>query len=160
MNVSIEYRINQASIGEIAQHLFRCEADFVPPLNGRVVIGDYAIKIASKATRFEAWSGDTLVGLVAVYCNDLVNRVAHITNVSVLRQWTGQGIAARLIKQCIEHAKAVALGQICLEVAADNAPVVQLYKKVGFVVIKTNGALLTMALPIEQKERHGHPTQL
>ena len=98
MSAAIEYRLNMASAAQIAEHLLRCDADFVPPLSGRVEIRDYAQKIASKATRFEAWSGGTLVGLVAAYCNDRDKRIAFITSVSVLREWTGKGIAARLMK--------------------------------------------------------------
>jgi len=70
----VEYLSNKASEVEIAEHLSRCEADFVPPLSGRLEINDYAKKIASKAMRFEAWSDGRLVGLVAGYCNDQEKR--------------------------------------------------------------------------------------
>ena len=79
MRAEIDYLSNKASEAEIAEHLSRCDADFVPPLSGRVEINEYAKKIANKATRFEAWSGGMLVSLVAAYCNDheKAHRIHH-----------------------------------------------------------------------------------
>ena len=56
MNSTIKFFLNKASETDIAEHLEACDADFVPPLTGRVEINSYAKKIVSKATRFEAWS--------------------------------------------------------------------------------------------------------
>ena len=149
MSVAVEYLVNKASEAEIADHLRCCDADFVPTLSERVEIPNYAQKIASKATRFEAWVNDTLVGLVAAYCNDQETRVGHITNVSVIKLWTGKGIAARLIDQCVVHAKAAGMQQIGLEVAADNMPAIKLYKKSGFAAGKLNERFVPMKLNLE-----------
>jgi ribosomal protein S18 acetylase RimI-like enzyme len=154
MNHSIEYLLNKASAAEIAEHLARCDADFVPALSDRVEINNYARKIASKATRFEAWSGGTLVGLVAAYCNDQEKRISYLTSVSVLRAWTGKGIAARLVSQCVEYAKALGIQQISLEVASDNVHAITLYGKSGFVAREANAPFITMSLHLESKEEH------
>jgi ribosomal protein S18 acetylase RimI-like enzyme/SAM-dependent methyltransferase len=146
MNASIEYLLNKASEAEIAEHLSRCNADFVPPLSGRVEIRNYAQKIENKATRFEAWSGDTLVGLVAAYCNDRENGFAYITSVSVLKEIMGKGITAHLLSQCIEHAKTSGMLQVTLEVASDNTPAIKLYEKSGFVAGKVNAPFVSMSL--------------
>ena len=149
MTVAVEFLENWASEAEIAEHLQSCDADFMPPLRVRVEIREYAQKIASKSTRFEAWSGGALVGLVATYCNDQETRIAHITSVSVLKGWTGKGIAARLLGQCIAHAKAVGMQQISLEVAGDNMPAIKLYEKNGFVAAKLNDPLVPMKLVLK-----------
>ena len=154
MNASIEFLLNKASVAQIAEHLLQCDADFVPHLSGRVEIGDYAQKIASKATRFEAWSGGTLVGLVAAYCNDQENHIAYITSVSVLRAWTSNGIAARLVGQCVEHAKTSGMRQISLEVREENTPAIKLYEKSGFVAAKADAPFVTMNLYLESGEEH------
>jgi len=158
MNATIGYLLNKASVAQIAEHLSRCDADFVPPLGGRVEIGDYAGKIASKATRFEAWSRGTLVGLVAAYCNDRDKRIAYITSVSVLREWTGKGIAAHLLSQCVEHAKASGMRQISLEVAGGNAPAIKLYEESGFIAGRADASLVTMVLTFENGEEHEQQT--
>lgn len=144
MSAVVHFRRNTASAAQIAEHLGRCDADFVPPLSARVDIGSYAEKIASKAMRFEAWADGLLLGLVAAYCNDREHGIAYITSVSVLKAWTGQGIAARLLDQCVEHALASGLQRVSLEVASDNAPAINLYEKSGFVAGRTGTPYLGM----------------
>jgi ribosomal protein S18 acetylase RimI-like enzyme len=154
MSESIEYRLNRASESEIADHLLCCDVDFVPPLSGRVEIKNYVQKIASKATRFEAWLDDALVGLVAVYCNDRESRTAYVTSVSVLKELMGKGIATRLMSQCIEYAKASGMRRISLEVASNNAPAIRVYEKSGFVAHKADTPSVTMNLYLENGEEH------
>lgn len=154
MTAAVEYRLNTASEAEIVEHLSRCDAAFVPTLSGRVEINGYAKKIASNAMRFEALVGDSLVGLVAAYCNDQDKGIAYITSVSVLREWMGNGIAACLMKQCIEHVKASGILQISLEVSRDNTPAISLYEKSGFVAGNTNGPLVSMHLYLKSGKEH------
>ena len=158
MSAAVEFLLNAASAAQIADHLRCCDADFMPPLSGRVEIGDYAKRIASKATRFEAWSGGTLVGLVAAYCNDHEKRIAYVTSVSVLRAWTSEGIAERLVGQCIENAKAAGMRQISLDVAQNNTHAIKLYEKSGFVAGKVNASVITMGLYLEDGEEHEQQT--
>ena len=152
MNTPIEFLLNKASTEEVAEHLLRCDSEFVPPLSGRVEMTDYAQKITSKATRFEAWSGGTLVGLVAAYCNDQVKRTAYITSVSLLKAWAGKGIAAHLMSWCVEHVKALGMRQVSLEVASDNTMAIRLYEKSGFVAGKAKALFVTMDLYLENGE--------
>lgn len=148
----VEYCLNVATSDEIAEHLRKSDADFVPPLSGRVEILDYARKITNHATRFEAWAAGTLIGLVAVYNNDFEARIAHITSVSVIREWTGKGIASRLLAQCIEHAKASGMRLISLEVARDNGPAIKLYAKYGFIVNEAESPVARMGLHLKDGE--------
>jgi ribosomal protein S18 acetylase RimI-like enzyme len=154
MSATVEYLLNHASAAEIAKHLSRCDADFVPPLNSRIEIKDYAAKITGKAMRFEAWSGGKMIGLVAAYCNDQKNRIAYITSVSLLKEWTGKGIAAHLLHQCIEHAKASGMQKIGLEVASNNTSALKLYEKSGFATGKVDAAFVTMSLYLKSGEEH------
>lgn len=154
MSEEAKYVLNKASEVEIAKHLARCDAEFIPPLSRRVEIIDYAKKIANKAVRFEAWYGDSLVGLVAVYCNNREQRIAYITSVSVLHEWTGKGIAASLLKQSIEYAKAAEMQQISLEVATKNTSAIKLYEKSGFAVGKVNGVFVSMVLNLKNGKEH------
>lgn len=154
MSAAVEYLLNKASETEIAEHLSSCDTDFVPPLSGRVEINEYAQKILSKASRFEAWSGGTLVGLIAAYCNDQEKRIAYITSVSVLKEWNGKGIAACLMSRCIKDMKALGMRQVCLEVASDNTPAIRLYEKNGFVVDKANAPFVTMNLYLKSGKEY------
>lgn len=149
MNEVVEYLLNKASVAEIAQHLRTCDTGFVPPLSCRVEIKDYAQKILCYAVRFEAWSDGTLIGLVAAYCNDQDMRTAYITSVSVLKEWTGKGVATCLMSLCIKHVNALGMKQICLEVASNNIPAIRLYEKSGFAVNAANALFVNMHLYLE-----------
>lgn len=152
MRAAVEHLLNKATEAEITEHLSLCDAYFVPPLSGRIVLSDYAKKMVSKAMRFEAWSEGTLVGLVAAYCNDQEQYIAYITSVSVLREWTGKGVASQLVKHCIEHMKALGMRQIGLEVDTGNMPAFKLYKENGFVEGNANASFVTMNLYLKSGE--------
>lgn len=129
----IIYCSNQASEEEVASHLWRCDVDFIPPLSSRIEIGNYAAKIVSNATRFEAWFGSNLVGLVAIYCNDKKDFLAFISNVSIQKDMSGKGIARNLLQQSIEYVMTLGVKNIILKVDISNSRAIRLYEKIGFI---------------------------
>jgi ribosomal protein S18 acetylase RimI-like enzyme len=139
----------EASASQIAEHLRRGEADFIPPLAERMDIDDYARKIATRAVRFEAWAGDTLVGLVAVYRNDPDRRVAFVTSVSVVPEHRGRGIAATLLASAIDDARREGFGRIALEVSRANATALRLYSNAGFKMEAGEGRMVRMGLELQ-----------
>ena len=154
MKKSVEYHLNKATVPVIVDHLLHCDDDFIPPLSNRVKINDYAIKISSKATRFEAWSGGRLVGFVAAYCNNSDTRMAFITTVSVLKARMGEGIASRMLRQCVDYTNASGMEQIKLVVDCNNRAAIRLYKKIGFVMDELNVQFVTMKLHLNCGEAH------
>ena len=148
MSGPIACSLNQATEAAIAEHLNRCDADFVSKLGERVNIGSYAHKIAVNATRFEAWVDGELIGLVAAYCNDRACRIGYITSVSVLRAWQGRGVAMHLLEQCIERLKELGFERIELAVDSGNAGATKLYEKKSFIVNKVVGQTTSMHLNI------------
>jgi ribosomal protein S18 acetylase RimI-like enzyme len=145
----IEYKVKTASELEIKTHLAACNSNFIPPLSERVNINEYSKKIAEKAITFEAWSGNDLVGLLAAYFNDTVTQTAFITNVSLLKDYMGAGIAAELLKKCIKYAKENKTKSIELEVAKDNEHAVAFYKKFNFVICASRELIFKMKLEME-----------
>jgi ribosomal protein S18 acetylase RimI-like enzyme len=135
-----------ASVEQIGIYLSQCDTDFIPPLSQRVNIDDYAKKIINNAVRFEAWSGDILIGLVASYFSEQERPVAYITSVSVLREWMRRGITSHLMEQCITYAKDLGIRQIKLEVERGNMPALKLYEKYGFIAAKLNETNFIMSL--------------
>jgi GNAT superfamily N-acetyltransferase len=144
MNSVVQFAINKASAAQVEHHLRCCDAQFVPRLSLRVDLVAYAEKLVQRATGFEAWSEGELVGLVAAYFDNIEQRLAHITNVSVVDAWKGQGIAATLVQQCLDHAKRSGMHTISLEVSADNAAARRLYDKAGFQTVNPQAGNLTM----------------
>ncbi len=58
---------------------------------------------------------------------------AHITNIGVLPQYRGRGIAGQLVATMIKNAEAHGCQAITLEVRVGNEPAIRLYRKYGFV---------------------------
>lgn len=57
---------------------------------------------------------------------------AQITNVAILPEFRGQGIATQLMKEMIERSKVRGATAMTLEVRPSNAPALALYGKFGF----------------------------
>ena len=155
MSEELIYRIDTATVSEIADHLRQRDADFLPPLSGRVEIAAYASKLVANAVRFEAWAAGRLVGLIAVYCNDPVGEVAYVSSVSVLKEQAGRGIASTLMSECIEHVVHMGMRRIRLEVSLDNELALRLYERHGFSLVaqEMRGATMELDL-IGRKDRY------
>jgi ribosomal protein S18 acetylase RimI-like enzyme len=151
MNEQIAYLLNQATEAEIMQHLRECDTAFMPRLSQRLDLHEYARKIFNHAVRFEAWSGGTLVGLVAAYCNDEKTRRAFITSVSVLEHWRGRGIAGILVRQCTDYAGQSAMRLVSLEVARSDAAAIKVYKRSGFVPGEARADSIMMHLTLDPR---------
>lgn len=136
MSTLIEFHCNTASEGQLRDHLLCCDSDFLPPLSDRVDIDNYAHKIFVSSIRFEAWSTHELVGLLAIYCNNIIEQTAYITNISVLKECRRFGIASSLIDQCIGYVKFIGYKHIELETECRNEFTINFYLKNKFLVKK------------------------
>lgn len=133
----ISYKINQSDYEAIKKHLNVCDVYFVPKLSDKVKIDEYAIKIKNNATRVEAWNEDTLVGLVAFYYN-IEKPYAFITNVSILNEFKGMGIAKKLMQEVINQSQHLKIKEIELEVNKFNSNAINLYKFFNFEIDDEN----------------------
>jgi ribosomal protein S18 acetylase RimI-like enzyme len=158
MTDSVELRANKAAATEIATHLARTDDAFLPRLSERVDIGEYAAKIADNAERFEAWANGSLVGLVAAYFNEADARAAYITSVSVIAEYRNQGLAARLLVECVEYAKRELYMGISLDVDRENQRAIALYEALGFSVVNVTGRTFRMHLDTREDVRMGSQT--
>src|SRR4051795_2001078 len=128
---TLQYRRDTATNDDVHAHLTRCDADFTPPLSARLDLGDYAAKLAERAARFEAWDGGQLVGLVAAYVTPGAPE-AFISNVSVVSELRGHGVAAALVADCIDRARGSGAATLRLEVATADRAAGQFYEKLVF----------------------------
>lgn len=146
-----EYAIDRSTVWDIQAHLFDCDAAFLPPLSSRLNLQEYAQKLASHAVRVEAWFGENLIGLVAVYCNDPTRETAFISNVSVHAQHRGKGIARILMQLAIKHTRELGFKSIELDVNEQATVALSLYQGLGFYFISSsrNPIRLRLMLPHE-----------
>jgi ribosomal protein S18 acetylase RimI-like enzyme len=146
----IQIHINHSEVGHIANHLRNCDELFLLELTKRVRIDDYALKIQTRAMRFEAWEDGQLIGLVAAYCNDHKLAQAFITSVSVVPRSQGQGIASRLLQRCIVTIGDLKFRRIRLEVKRLNEPAIRLYQKHGFILEMQDNEKVYMNVELSQ----------
>lgn len=146
MNALQSIDCNRASVTEIRAHLAACDENFVPRLSSRVDLDAYAAKIACHAERIEAWASGQLVGLVAVYCNDLASGRAYVTSVSVLPGWQRHGIASSILAQCLANLRQRGFQRVELQVDARNHSAARLYRQHGFAPLHTDGTSETLQL--------------
>jgi ribosomal protein S18 acetylase RimI-like enzyme len=143
-DTKLTFQEKSASADEIFFHLQLCNESFVPPLDQKVNLAEYARKIFEKSITFEAWHDHKLVGLIAAYFNDVAKQDGYITSVSVIPAYKGKGIASALMKRCIEFARQQHFRHITLEVHEKNDQAIQLYKKFNFTIFEHRNALFKM----------------
>lgn len=139
-------RHNTASATEIAAHLRICDGSFVPPLSSRVVIDDYAQKLAAYAERVELWADGVLIGLAAFYANR--QPAAYVTSISVLPSWQKRHLARQMLTECIRRARGLNFASMTLEVSSDHTAALALYRAQGFTIMETATGVTTMILPL------------
>ncbi len=149
MNSGIRYSEQLASLKDVLDHLYACNESHTPKLSERVDLSAYAEKIVANTSVFEAWQSGRLIGLVAVYFNRVPN--AYITNVSVIPECMGMGIANKLMEKCVTYARQNEFKTIELEVINGNTAAVKLYKKFGFDIVETTESSMLLELYIEEK---------
>ena len=85
------------------------------------------------AVQFVALDGERVVGWADIFA-DWAHALAHRGHlgIGVLPGYRGRGLGERLLSACIAKATAQGLTRIELEVRADNAAAMALYRKLGF----------------------------
>ncbi|MFN3991451.1 MAG: GNAT family N-acetyltransferase [Tabrizicola flagellatus] len=127
-----DFDIDRSSLTDVLRHLQAHDDAFQPPLSSRVNLEDYSRKLFDNAVRFEAWVGNDLVGLVAIYCNSKDEDGAFVSNVSVLAGHAGKGIARRLMQFAIAHVVGLGFSSMHLEVDRRAVRAMHLYLALGF----------------------------
>ena len=145
MPTRLIFAVNGGEVVDINRHLTACNDHFDPCLSDRICLETYSQKLFETAICFEAWDGSRLVGLLAAYCNDTVNKRAFVTNVSVCRDWWRQGLASRLLDMFLSTAIDLKLTTASLEVEENNIGAIHLYKKHGFEIIDKTGRYVCMS---------------
>jgi ribosomal protein S18 acetylase RimI-like enzyme len=89
--------------------------------------------VADDAVQFMAVDGAQVVGWADVF-PAWAPAVAHVGSLGMglLPAWRGQGLGRRLLQACIDKAQARGITRIELEVRADNAAAIGLYRALGF----------------------------
>lgn len=124
--------VQDQSESRIFGFLRNVDCDFCPPLSSRVDLAEYAKKLSLCATNLFAISRGVDVGHVAFYSNDLINKRAFLSSVSLKKEVRGSGLALYLLEEVFSRCKSDGAGSVYLKVDERNARAVEFYRKNGF----------------------------
>ena len=145
----VTYQTKTATEKNIFLHLEDCDNNFTPPLSERTDLASYAKKLFERSVTFEAWNEDRLIGLIAAYLSADDIRSVFITNISVIKEFTGKGMASRLLRNCIAHCAKNDYFVINLEVNRNNSQAIGFYEKHQFKQSGTRGDSLVLTLNLK-----------
>ncbi len=129
--MEISYKKSSNNFCCIYDHLQKVNSLFTPSLDLRVDLKEYADKLNDKAINLEAWHSDILIGLLSYYLNEQLNEV-FVTNVSVLKEFQGAGIASELLNKMFEDNDVKSKSKIRLFASSKDEKLLNFYKKRGF----------------------------
>ena len=94
---------------DIENYLNNLDLNFIPQLSKIVNIDKYSRKLADNADHFCLFDENELIGFIAMYCNNLKSKTAFISSVSIHPNYTGRGLAKKVLREAVRYAKENAL---------------------------------------------------
>lgn len=123
------------SFVEFSEFLSLTEKDFVPPLCSRINVSEYYHKLSQNAEFIACYDGCSLVGLMAVYCNDKVNKTTYGSFLAVLSQYRGLKIAPRILEEV--EKMSLLKGMCRIKLDTNNVIAYKCYLKNGYKLVET-----------------------
>lgn len=122
--------INEARLGKLVQDL---DDEYKPPISSLVDnLQTYTRKMINNAIVVIAKYNDEDVGFIATYCNDINERKAYITSLSVKKDYQLKHIGKKLVDIAISDSILNNMLIIELEVQKENISAIRFYEKYGF----------------------------
>lgn len=130
----------RGSVEDYEAHLKACDALFPTALSERIDLHEYARKLHDRATSFELWDDDQLIGLLAAYFDTDVAFISHICVLPEAPKGSGHDLLIRLLDEAAWQQKQL----IRLHVETTNTHAISFYGKHGFIGIGQVGNDLIM----------------
>lgn len=128
--MNIRYDINGVSKEELFAYFKVVNNDFPVPLDTIVNLEDYVAKIISNAIIFNARIDSILVGVIAVYFNNMELKLGYITSVSCC--WKRLGISSCLLEMAKDYGRINGFEIVRTQVDKENIASIRLHQKKGF----------------------------
>lgn len=143
------YKQETPSLESIRDFFYRTNDEFDIPLNQKVDIYEYTLKLYTYADFFVCYDNDKIVGMICCY----MNRPPHsyISHVCVDSEYQGIGVFKCLYSHIEEYCIQNKIFYISLEVSKSNTIAKFIYYKMGFIVIEEKDVSFIMQKKIENK---------
>lgn len=146
-------KISKNEYSRVFKILLRIGKYYVPPLNIQIKdLAGYVRKIILNADTFIITAQDD-IGLLSIYCNDYISRKAFITSIGIEPNYSGKGIAQKLLQYGITHVKEKGFLVLELEVNRKNDNAINFYKKNAFITCSENSSSLYMSLDLNKQTK-------
>lgn len=116
----------------LLDYLIEVDQLFPVALSDKVVLGEYAKKLCTKATLCIEKRENQYVGVVAGYTENIENGLAYISLVGVRPQYSGKGIASKLIKEFLDVCRSKHIKKAHVYTDVRNEKAIAMYEKLGF----------------------------
>lgn len=132
MTIDLNYNIgyNLITYDIFIEFINKVDKDFIPPLLNRIDSKKYYEKLDKNAILSICKCDKTIVGLVAGYCNNIIDKKAYITLVATDKEYRNHGIARLLIMEFIKYSRSV--GMKTINIDTNNEIAYNLYLSIGF----------------------------
>jgi RimJ/RimL family protein N-acetyltransferase len=91
-------------------------------------------------------------GMLGLYHQDLARRRAEFGRLLLADAYRGHGYAEEACRLCLDYARQLGLGEVYLEVWADNLRAIRLYQRLGFAAtgqsVRDGRAVIAMGLAL------------
>lgn len=119
---------------ELSNYLKEVEHDFGIPLNQKISICEYTLKLLKWGKVLGIAENGQTVATIAFYCNDTINKTAYLSLLTTKKIARGKGYAKILIREMISICSESNMDKICCD--SVNPIAIKLYKSLGFKEIK------------------------
>lgn len=125
------------SPNELATYLQNVDGDYSPRLSSLINIEEYSQKLCHKGVVLALYSDEpkSMVGVVAGYCNDDVNKRAFVSQLHVVKDVRRFGNGNYLMNDFFKLAKMHGMKKLSLMVNRDNLAALKFYLDIGFTMI-------------------------
>ena len=124
---------NGIGADRLYEAVFEIEKQWHPGMaDDTVFLRAYAEKIYNNALVFGAMDGDEIIGLAAVYANDLSNQQAYLTYIALREEYSSHGLGTKLLTLCENTARERHMTGMRLEVKKANIRAINFYRKSGY----------------------------
>ncbi|MDQ0227130.1 GNAT family N-acetyltransferase [Metabacillus niabensis] len=118
---------------EIYHSLLELSNAHTPPFVERISnIDEYVEKLSNHAEVYVIIDLQIL-GIIAFYANDIKNKVAYITHITVQSNVQNMGLGKILLQKCIDVSVENGMRELKLEVNKNNTKAIRFYEKNGFI---------------------------
>lgn len=136
------YEIKSPTLSELISFLYVTKDDFIPSLDLRVNIEEYANKLYRNADFVVCRYDNNIVGLVCYYQNR--PPIGYISHVGVLKLYRRMGVMREMFYLLQKNAAIRSIKELGLEVSRSNFPAIKAYTKLGFQISRNTDKSIYM----------------